>query len=200
MDSPWPHYRPLHERWFMQELVDKAELAPIWRERMVPGENDSVFADHYPDRDAAIAAATALNPTLRAALSNRAMDPVAKRSLQLRVDKALQAKQRLQDEEALMLAEALRRHAGDEQALRFHPGPNGGRTEVEAVSSEAQTGAAETILALLIIVYRLRNNLFHGEKWSYYFKDQLGNFTHASAILMRTVELFAVKGLLTVPE
>ena len=86
------------------------------------------------------------------------------------------------------------------QALRFHPGPNGGRTEVEAVSSEAQTGAAETILALLIIVYRLRNNLFHGEKWSYYFKDQLGNFTHASAILMRTVELFAVKGLLTVPE
>lgn len=111
----WPHYRPLHERWFMQELIDKAELAPIWRERMVPGENDSVFADHYPDRDAAIAAATVLNPTLRAALSNRAMDPVAKRSLQLKVDKALQAKQRLQDEEALMLAEALRRHAGDEQ-------------------------------------------------------------------------------------
>lgn len=21
----WPHYRPLHERWFMQELVDKGE-------------------------------------------------------------------------------------------------------------------------------------------------------------------------------
>ena len=60
--------------------------------------------------------------------------------------------------------------------------------------------SAETILALLIIVYRLRNNLFHGEKWNYYFKDQLGNFTHASAILMRTVELFAVKGLLTSPE
>jgi len=86
------------------------------------------------------------------------------------------------------------------QALRFHPGPNGGRAEVEAVLSEAQTGSAETLLALLIIVYRLRNNLFHGEKWSYYFKDQLGNFTHASAILMRTVELFAVKGLLTIPE
>ena len=69
------------------------------------------------------------------------------------------------------------------QALHFHSGPNGGRAEVEAVLSEAQTGSAETILALLIIVYRLRNNLFHGEKWSYYFKDQLGNFTHASAIL-----------------
>ncbi len=52
---------------------------------------------------------------------------------------------------------------------------------------------------MIIIVYRLRNNLFHGEKWSYYFKDQLGNFTHASTILMRTVELFAAKGLLSAP-
>ncbi|GAA4771515.1 hypothetical protein GCM10023219_17910 [Stakelama sediminis] len=121
----WPNYRPLHERWFMQELVDKGELAPIWRERMVPGDNDAVFADHYPDRDTAIAAADALNPTLRAALSGRAMDSVAKRSLQLKVEKALQSKQRLQDEEALMLAEALRRHVGDEQpsadALKLSP-------------------------------------------------------------------------------
>jgi len=121
----WPHYRPLHERWFMQELVDKGELAPIWRERMVPDENDAVFADHYPDRDAAIAAANALNPTLRAALSGRGMDSAARRSLELKVDKALQAKQRLQDEEALMLAEALRRHAGDERpttdALKLAP-------------------------------------------------------------------------------
>jgi hypothetical protein len=62
----WPHYRPLFERWFMQEL-DKGELAPIWRERMVPGDNDTVFADHYPEREAAIAAANALNPTLRQA-------------------------------------------------------------------------------------------------------------------------------------
>lgn len=83
------------------------------------------LADHYPDRDTAIAAADALNPTLRAALSGRAMDLVAKRSLQLKVDKALQSKQRLQDEEALMLAEALRRHVGDEQpsadALKLSP-------------------------------------------------------------------------------
>ncbi|MBN9603066.1 MAG: hypothetical protein J0G33_09060 [Afipia felis] len=121
----WPHYRPLFERWFMQELIDKGELAPIWRERMVPGDNDTVFADHYPDREAAIAAANALNPTLLQALSARSLDPIVKRSLELKIDKALQAKQRLQDEEALMLAEALRRHADDERpdatALKLAP-------------------------------------------------------------------------------
>lgn len=121
----WPHYRPLFERWFMQELIDKGEFAPVWRERMVPGDNDTVFADHYPDREAAIAAANALNPVLRQALSARALDPVVKRSLELKIDKALQAKLRLQDEEALMLAEALRRHADDERpdiaALKLAP-------------------------------------------------------------------------------
>lgn len=111
----WPQYRPLFERWFMQELVDKDELAPAWRERLVPGENDAVFSDHYPDREAAVTAANALNATLKQAFSTRAMDSVAKRSLELKIDKALQAKRRLQDEEALMLAEALRRHAGDER-------------------------------------------------------------------------------------
>jgi hypothetical protein len=121
----WPRHRPLSERWFMQELVEKGELAPIWRERMVPGDDDWVFADHYPDREAAVAAANALNPTLRKALSARAMDPIVKRSLELKVDKALQAKQRLQDEEALMLAEAQRRHADDDRpdaaALKLAP-------------------------------------------------------------------------------
>jgi hypothetical protein len=38
----WPHYRPLFERLFMQELINKGEVAPIWRERMVPGDNDAV--------------------------------------------------------------------------------------------------------------------------------------------------------------
>lgn len=113
------------KRWFTQELVDKGELAPVWRERMVPGENDAAFADHYPDRDAAVAAANKFNPTLRAALSGLAMDSVDKRSLELMVDKALQAKRRLQDEDTLMLGEALRRHAGDERpnanALKLVP-------------------------------------------------------------------------------
>ena len=43
--------------------------------------------------------------------------------------------------------------------------------------------------ALLIIVLRYRNNLFHGEKWAYQLRDQQQNFFHANAILMRAMEL-----------
>lgn len=78
--------------------------------------------------------------------------------------------------------------------LRFQ-GKNGGRAEVEAALSDKETGGAETLLALLIIVYRLRNNLLHGNKWVLEFKDQLGNFTEASAVLMRAIELFRAKGM-----
>lgn len=47
----------------------------------------------------------------------------------------------------------------------------------------------EIAAALLIIAYRFRNNLFHGEKWAYQLKGQLENFNHANAILMQGIEL-----------
>ncbi len=43
-------------------------------------------------------------------------------------------------------------------------------------------------LALLMIVWRLRNNLFHGEKWEYEIRDQLENFTHANNVLKHLLE------------
>lgn len=43
--------------------------------------------------------------------------------------------------------------------------------------------------AVLIIVYRFRNNLLHGVKWSYELRGQLNNFTHAKMALMRAIEL-----------
>ncbi len=61
----------------------------------MPGSNDAVVADHHPDREPAIPAANAVNSTFRQALSAR--DPIAKRSLELKIDKALQDKQSLQD-------------------------------------------------------------------------------------------------------
>ena len=45
--------------------------------------------------------------------------------------------------------------------------------------------------AVLIIVYRLRNNLFHGLKWSYKLVGQLDNFNHANMALVRAIELHA---------
>ncbi|MEH6662935.1 MAG: hypothetical protein V7679_14915 [Parasphingorhabdus sp.] len=86
------------------------------------------------------------------------------------------------------------------EQLRFQNGQNGGRAEAEAVLNGTQTTAPEVLTALLAIIYRLRNNLFHGEKWTYCFKDQLDNFTHASLVLMRTIEIFDQNGLLTAPE
>lgn len=86
------------------------------------------------------------------------------------------------------------------EQLRFQNGQNGGRAEAEAVLNGTQTTAPEILTALLAIIYRLRNNLFHGEKWTYYFKDQLDNFTHACLVLMRTIEMFDQMGLLTTPE
>ena len=47
----------------------------------------------------------------------------------------------------------------------------------------------EVATVILIIVYRIRNNLFHGEKWSYGLQGQLNNFKHANEALMKAIEL-----------
>ena len=43
--------------------------------------------------------------------------------------------------------------------------------------------------ALLIIVLRIRNNLFHGLKWEYGIRNQLRNFEVANRILIKIIEL-----------
>lgn len=60
---------------------------------------------------------------------------------------------------------------------------------VESVLKRENTNLVDQITALLIIVYRLRNNLFHGIKWAYGIRDQFDNFTHANAILMKSMDL-----------
>ncbi|MGM4929645.1 hypothetical protein [Tardiphaga sp. 619_E2_N8_5] len=109
----WPNYRPLFDNWLMQELVEQGDQAPIWRDRRVPTEDGRVRGDVYPDREAARSGAAVLNQTLHDALAAREMDATKKHSLQLKVAKNLQSKERLHDEEELMLAEARRRHASD---------------------------------------------------------------------------------------
>ena len=59
---------------------------------------------------------------------------------------------------------------------------------VEAVISGANNDPRDRMLALLMIVWRLRNNLFHGAKWAYGIAGQCENFTHANAVLMRLLE------------
>jgi hypothetical protein len=59
---------------------------------------------------------------------------------------------------------------------------------VEAVIQGASNDPRDRMLALLIVVWRLRNNLFHGAKWAYQIRSQRENFHHANAVLMRVLE------------
>lgn len=63
------------------------------------------------------------------------------------------------------------------------------RNLVETVISGSASDPPTTLKALLIIVFRLRNNYLHGEKWIYGFQGQLANFKHANAVLMSAMAL-----------
>ena len=71
--------------------------------------------------------------------------------------------------------------------LNLRSGDN--RHLVEALVSGGAIDEAETLAGLLIIIYRLRNNLFHGIKWAYGIQRQLDNFRHANHSLMAVMEL-----------
>lgn len=80
-------------------------------------------------------------------------------------------------------------HTGAFYALNFRA--NEHRTLVTEVLSDIRCDRADIVKALLLIILRLRNNLFHGVKWEYRLRDQLGNFTHANQVLMPAID-FAV--------
>lgn len=65
--------------------------------------------------------------------------------------------------------------------LRFRA--NDRQELVEEVLSGKKTDQVSVLTALLLIVYRLRNNLFHGEKWKYGIKDQQSNFEAAADVM-----------------
>lgn len=60
---------------------------------------------------------------------------------------------------------------------------------VHAVLKSENKDLADCVAVLLIIVYRLRNNLFHGIKWDYGIKGQLENFNNANTILMSALSI-----------
>lgn|GEM_PF-369828 len=133
----WPHYKPLHSKWFMYELVAKDNFQPFWRLRYLRRENDRVSVDHYADREAAVTAADLLNVELKLVLEDREINAQNKKSLQLKTEKALQSKKRLADEEDLMLAQAIHIHKNDERPLAnsliVHP-----ETEIHRYAIHAQ--------------------------------------------------------------
>ena len=111
----WAEYSVWYGWWHLIEFAESEPHKPEWRDRRIPDSDGTVRADVHNDESAAREAAAALNPILFAAIEGRDLDPNIKQSLRLKVSKALQAKQRLRDEESLMLQEGKRRHAADER-------------------------------------------------------------------------------------
>lgn len=76
---------------------------------------------------------------------------------------------------------------------------NGGEVAAKNQAAEVLTGKAtspsDQLEALLFITYRLRNNLFHGEKWAYGIKDQRDNFVSATQTLISMIDQFEAAGL-----
>ncbi|MAU22079.1 MULTISPECIES: hypothetical protein [Hyphomicrobiales] len=105
----WPTYEALNGFWEMHELAVSRAGAPKWRDRRIPTSDGGVKLDRYSDADAAVAASASLNARYASDLQLIPMEEDLRRSLQLKTSKALQAKERLHSEEALMLAEAKRR-------------------------------------------------------------------------------------------
>lgn len=65
---------------------------------------------------------------------------------------------------------------------------------VRAVLDGTNNNPADVVAALLILVYRLRNNLFHGVKWVYGIQGQRGNFEHANEALMSALSYVVANG------
>jgi hypothetical protein len=66
---------------------------------------------------------------------------------------------------------------------------NAHKTLVESVVRGQSSDEVEILSAILIIVLRLRNNLFHGTKWSYGLQGQYQNFCSANNVLMTVIDL-----------
>lgn len=71
-------------------------------------------------------------------------------------------------------------------ALYFRP--NDRRSYVESILEGQETNTKGKLLALMIIIYRLRNNLFHGIKTLEMLNDQVHNLINASRCLAAVME------------
>ncbi len=70
--------------------------------------------------------------------------------------------------------------------LKFRPRD---RADLTVQMLSGQTSQADDLAGLLLILWRLRNNLFHGEKWEYALRDQRENFRCSNLVLMHVLDV-----------
>ncbi len=71
--------------------------------------------------------------------------------------------------------------------LKFRSNDN--KALVERVLTSKTNSNVDIACALLIIVYRLRNNLFHGLKWQYDIHGQYSNFDISNQLLIKMISI-----------
>lgn len=130
----WPSFQQYQERWFMEVLVENDDASLSWRDSVLKDDNGRHFSESYDDKEAAVRSAIDRNFVLEARVEAKTLDPLLKKSLQLKILKSLQSKQRLQNEEELMLKEAIRKHANSErptiESIKLAPASEQYRNEV----------------------------------------------------------------------
>ncbi|MCU8040669.1 hypothetical protein ACRN98_19725 [Shewanella oncorhynchi] len=62
---------------------------------------------------------------------------------------------------------------------------------VKSVLTGENNESKSQLISCLIIVYRFRNNFFHGLKWAYGVQGQLENFRHSANILIKCLNQFS---------
>lgn len=81
--------------------------------------------------------------------------------------------------------------------LKFRASANdqAAKADIEAVLRKNELNADMILKALLIITYRFRNNLFHGEKQLVAIDEQVSNFIVANSIIKLVLEKMKAVGL-----
>ncbi|MGE4501229.1 MAG: hypothetical protein AB7C96_12845 [Hydrogenovibrio sp.] len=65
---------------------------------------------------------------------------------------------------------------------------SGNPAEVLEMLCNERCSTAVQLIGCLVVVFRLRNNLFHGEKWQYQIQGQLKNFQYANDFLRNIMD------------
>ncbi|EGU53321.1 hypothetical protein VIOR3934_04269, partial [Vibrio orientalis CIP 102891 = ATCC 33934] len=60
--------------------------------------------------------------------------------------------------------------------------------EVDAMLLEDSTDQVTKLVGCLFVVYRFRNNLFHGPKWRYKLSEQESNMTKACQFMIKIID------------
>ena len=83
------------------------------------------------------------------------------------------------------------------EGLKFRPSANDqvAKAEVTAVLTKNEQNPVMVMKALLVICYRFRNNLFHGEKQLISLDEQIDNFIVANNILKLVLEKIKGSGV-----